>query len=323
MSSHPDYFARIRGRVDVPRLGEALVFVFGAGAVGSRIAAGLARSGVASGSGLIVIVDGEDLDGPNVGRHALGARWVGHNKAVALSAQLAEDVPTVHAVGVPQFVEAAGDDEHGLGIILPDGLREAMRYASLVVAAIDDRRIQRGLGALLVDLEVPGILAGYDPDHDCGEVFVAYGLDAPCFLCADLHRDVDASVRAVAASRVDMDPLITLSVRLSLGLLDPESDYAGGDLERLGGSMRPLFLVGPPTFHPTELFSEGQVLRYEVHRRTGCPGCGRDERGDFDLARVRERAARRLEQKYRAVIRATRTVKYELRPPPLGPISTS
>ena len=77
MASPPDYFARVRDRVDVPRLGDAVVFVFGVGAVGSRIVAELTRAGVASGSGLFVLVDGEELSAENVGRHALGARWIG------------------------------------------------------------------------------------------------------------------------------------------------------------------------------------------------------------------------------------------------------
>jgi len=49
-SGHADYFARVRGRVDVPRVGEALVVVIGVGAVGSRIVAELTRAGVASAS---------------------------------------------------------------------------------------------------------------------------------------------------------------------------------------------------------------------------------------------------------------------------------
>jgi len=68
-----------------------------------------------------------------------------------------------------------------------------------------------------------------------------------------------------------MDPVITLAVRLSLGLLDPASDYAR-DLRQTTRT-RTLFLVGPPVARGEGIFSRGQVRRVEVARRRNCPGC--------------------------------------------------
>lgn len=75
-------------------LKHARVLLLGCGAVG----AGVARLLVQSGVGHLTLVDHQALDWPNIGRHALGAREVRRNKAVALAEALCRDFP--HLPGI-------------------------------------------------------------------------------------------------------------------------------------------------------------------------------------------------------------------------------
>jgi hypothetical protein len=52
--------------------------LLGCGSVGAPVATNLATAGVAR----ILLVDPDNLDGPNTGRHPLGATNIGNNKAV-------------------------------------------------------------------------------------------------------------------------------------------------------------------------------------------------------------------------------------------------
>lgn len=63
------------------------VAIIGCGSLGSSIAAQLAATGI----GEFLFVDGEDLAWENIGRHYLGAGYVGKNKAQALAEALKKD----------------------------------------------------------------------------------------------------------------------------------------------------------------------------------------------------------------------------------------
>lgn len=91
----PDW---IHGRARDPRtskLRNAKAVVFGCGSLGSFVAAALIRAGVGS----LDIVDFDELDWPNVGRHYLGATSVGRNKAKGLAEQLSADFPHANITG--------------------------------------------------------------------------------------------------------------------------------------------------------------------------------------------------------------------------------
>jgi molybdopterin/thiamine biosynthesis adenylyltransferase len=70
-------------------LKQASVAILGCGSVGAPVAANLATAGVAR----ILLVDPDNLDGPNTGRHPLGATNIGNNKAVGLAKKLQADYP--------------------------------------------------------------------------------------------------------------------------------------------------------------------------------------------------------------------------------------
>jgi len=65
------------------------VGIVGCGAIGGYLARGLAQAGVGS----LILVDHDWLKAANLGRHLLGAEWIGRLKVTALAEQLARDFP--------------------------------------------------------------------------------------------------------------------------------------------------------------------------------------------------------------------------------------
>ena len=75
-------------------LQETSVGVIGCGAIGGYLARGITQAGV----GMLTLVDHDDLKAANLGRHVLGAEWLGRPKARAMAEQLARDFPHAHRV---------------------------------------------------------------------------------------------------------------------------------------------------------------------------------------------------------------------------------
>lgn len=71
------------------RMQACSIGIVGCGAIGGYLARVLAQGGVGS----LVLVDHDRLKAANLGRHVLGAEWIGRLKATALSEQLARDFP--------------------------------------------------------------------------------------------------------------------------------------------------------------------------------------------------------------------------------------
>ncbi|MFN7672456.1 MAG: ThiF family adenylyltransferase [Planctomycetota bacterium] len=90
------------------RLAASRVVVLGCGSVGSQVAVALAQAGV----GRFVLVDPENLESANIGRHALGAEDLGKNKAEALAHRIRSRFPHLRCVEARQskWDEAAKTD---------------------------------------------------------------------------------------------------------------------------------------------------------------------------------------------------------------------
>lgn len=71
------------------RMQACSVGLVGCGAIGGYLARGLAQAGFGS----LVLVDHDRLKAANLGRHVLGAEWIGRSKAAALAEQFARDFP--------------------------------------------------------------------------------------------------------------------------------------------------------------------------------------------------------------------------------------
>lgn len=85
------------GNVNSSRLSEAHVCLIGCGALGSHLAYILARAGV----GKLTLIDGDILTWENVGRHLLGAEYLGLTKEVALRKFIGKQLPHVDVDCLP------------------------------------------------------------------------------------------------------------------------------------------------------------------------------------------------------------------------------
>ncbi len=263
----PDLFVRIAGRIDTDLLQRMKVAIIGVGSVGSHLAVALARSGV----GALVLVDGKRLDAGHVVRHILGADDVGENKAFALRALLERQTPWVEVEHVPRHLTTR---------LTNAALDHLLDGCDLVIAATDDLRVQQRVNRRALARDVPAVFPGVDEAANRGEVFVSLGQHrTPCFRCWTNWRDADNRVRGAIALGTDMAPTIDLTIRLSLGLLDPASPYAR--LYAPTGNGRP---PGPP--RPRTLFMVSEPgsadLDGQISGTRGlfpdwlsdCPDCG-------------------------------------------------
>jgi molybdopterin/thiamine biosynthesis adenylyltransferase len=250
MAGPPERFAPIDGRVDVGLLARRLVVIVGVGTVGSQVAGELANCGV----GRMRFLDGDSLEITNLVRHLLPSRYVGRNKAEALTLYLAGEVPTLMPEAVPRYVDASVSDR---------ALDSLLRDADLVIAATDDREAQRRVGRRALALDIPAIFPALYGDNG-GEVFVQLDPSHPCFLCWDGYRPADERLRGVTALNSDTLPVLQLAVRLSLALLDPSSEFnrllAG---PRHDPRLRQLFIAR----------SFAALSIAAVPRRPNCPSC--------------------------------------------------
>lgn len=231
-------------------LDSRLVVVVGVGTVGSQVAEELANSGI----GRMLFLDHDVLEESNLVRHALPRAYIGMNKAEALTLFLKEKVPTLRPRALDRKVDRSLSD---------DQLDRLLQDADLIVAATDDREAQRRIGQRALALDIPALFPGLY-GNDGGEVFVQRSPRHPCFLCWDGFRRGGDPLRSVTAINADTFAVIQLTVHLSLGILDPRSDY-----ERL---MAPARRGGPPA----QLFVQRRSAALSIApatRRANCPSC--------------------------------------------------
>lgn len=249
MAGPPEYFARVADSVNLPLLQSRLVVVVGIGTVGSQIANELAKSGV----GRFRLIDGDHLEEVNRARHVLPERYVGMNKAEAMTLFLADEVPQSRPEAVPLDVNEALSDSQ-LDVLLEP--------ADLIVAATDDREAQRRIGERALALGVPAIFPALYGDEG-GEVVVQTDPRFPCFFCWDGFRTDQERLRGVTALNAMTLPVIYISVRLSLGILDPSSIH------------RRMMVQGPRE-PPNQLFEPRGLAAPRMApltRRPNCPAC--------------------------------------------------
>lgn len=98
----------------------AKIVVVGCGALGSGVARLLGQAGVEH----IHLVDPENIGWENIRRHELGARAVGHGKALALADTIRADLPMIRYVDGYKMTFAAFAREHP----------EALKQADLIVS---------------------------------------------------------------------------------------------------------------------------------------------------------------------------------------------
>ncbi len=143
-----------------------------------------------------------------------------------------------------------------------DELDRWLADADLIVAATDEREAQRRIGRRALALDIPAIFPGLYEGHG-GEVLVQRSPRHPCFFCWDGQRPADQTVRGAAAGNADILDVISLTTKLSLGILDRTADY----FDR--------FLAPEPGELPPQLFvtNDQTLARTAVPRRPGCSSC--------------------------------------------------
>ena len=159
-----------RGRdLRTSKLLDSTVVVAGCGSVGAPVACTLAQAG----AGRIVLVDHDDLNWPNLGRHPLGAAAVGRNKAQTLAERLQADFPHLQIEG----------RACGLHHLLQSDV-ELLEAADLIVAATGSWSAENALNRWHVEHGRPRpILYGWTEAHACAGHAVAIAGEGGCFQC--------------------------------------------------------------------------------------------------------------------------------------------
>lgn len=166
-----------RGRDErQPALAAATLVVIGCGSLGAPVAHLLVKAGV----GRVVMIDPDNLSWANIGRHPLGARFVGTNKATSLASELQKDHPHLTVDGRPTSWQ---------DVLLSEP--EVLTSASLIVSATGDWNAEsaldlwrRGEGGL------PHVVYGWTEPHACAGHAVAVGRLGGCFACGFAATDV-------------------------------------------------------------------------------------------------------------------------------------
>jgi molybdopterin/thiamine biosynthesis adenylyltransferase len=248
MSFPPERFARAEGRVNLKLLATRRVVAAGVGSVGSQVAKELANVNV----GKMTLIDGKPLKSHHLGRHTLTTEYVGSNKALGMALYFSKEIPALEVHSVPREIDKSMTD---------DELDALLKDADLIVAATDNRGVQRRIGRRALSLDIPAIFPGLYESNG-GEVFVQPGPELPCFLCRDGFRPANETLRGVAATNPDILAIIQLASQLGLAILDRSTDYRRM-LRPERGEIPQLFVQNGLT-----------LARRPVPWRPNCPSCG-------------------------------------------------
>lgn len=99
-----------------PLTGKRLAMI-GCGTIGGYLARALVQLGAGYDAELLLI-DHDDLKPENLGRHVLGARHLGQNKAVALADQLESDFPDAKVEAVAAYAQSTFDQLAGYDLVI-------------------------------------------------------------------------------------------------------------------------------------------------------------------------------------------------------------
>jgi sulfur-carrier protein adenylyltransferase/sulfurtransferase len=97
MRADPTWITYRGGALDTRPVQHASIAMLGCGSLGGGVTELLARTGVSR----LTLIDPDILTFENIGRHILGARAVGMNKAVALKEQIETSLPHISCEAIP------------------------------------------------------------------------------------------------------------------------------------------------------------------------------------------------------------------------------
>jgi molybdopterin/thiamine biosynthesis adenylyltransferase len=163
--------AWIHGRGMDPRqslLAAKTVALIGCGSVGAHVAVFLVMAGV----GRVILIDKDVLKRANIGRHPLGAKYVGRSKAIGLAEKLKEDYPHIEVI-------AKFDIWERIARLEP----ELLESCDLIIGATGDWGADSALNEWRqgLDRDLP-VLYGWTEAHACaGHAVLICG--SGCFEC--------------------------------------------------------------------------------------------------------------------------------------------
>ncbi len=145
------------------------VVLIGCGSLGSPVARFLAQAGV----GHLHLVDGEQMELANVGRHALGVDAVGQRKSAALAARLSSEFPHATFRSSPEFWQRLVRDKS-----------ELLTSADLIISTIGSWGHEGELNEWLTTQgwPTPCLFAWSEPNAVAGHA-VLIGKESGCFAC--------------------------------------------------------------------------------------------------------------------------------------------
>ena len=122
------------------------VTLIGCGSLGGLVAQSLAHAGI----GYLTLVDPEEMEPANLGRHVLDAKTLGQGKARALASRLQEKLPHLDTRPIPHRIQ----DTSSLS---------AFDNADLVICTAADWAAERHLIEIMVDRGIPLLLSWAEP----------------------------------------------------------------------------------------------------------------------------------------------------------------
>lgn len=150
-------------------LSKKSVLLIGCGSLGGYVAHLLSRAGI----GNLTLTDNDNLSWGNLGRHILGAPFVGRSKAEALAEELARELPHLNIKGISK-------DWRDVFISNPNLFTEH----HLVVSTTGEWRCERPLNELTRKIQMPPLVLGWlEPYAVAGHCLVV-GPNGGCFECA-------------------------------------------------------------------------------------------------------------------------------------------
>jgi hypothetical protein len=158
-------------------LAQKKVTLIGCGALGSEVAQMLAKAGLQR----LALVDGDRLDWDNIGRHLLGARDVGKNKAKALRDHLLGQLPHLEISAQPCSWEQLIEDQPNV-----------FADSDLIISLTGEWASDAALNSLAKTRSRPPVIFGWTEPHGLAGHALLVKARGGCLACG---RDEFGQVR--------------------------------------------------------------------------------------------------------------------------------
>ncbi len=144
------------------------VLLIGCGSLGGYVAHLLSRAGI----GYLTVTDNDILGWENVGRHVLGASYLGRWKAEAMSEALIRELPHLNIVGIPKDWRDIYEENQNI-----------FDEHDLVISTVADWRCEGPLNALKLKHNLPPLLFGWLEPHAVAGHCLVISEKGGCFEC--------------------------------------------------------------------------------------------------------------------------------------------